>query len=260
MQLSKITVLLPKWLLIASCLASATTLRADVHWTYAGETGPDHWSELEPSSQCTGRLQSPINIIRTTTLPAVSEAWPLYLYYPESTLLRSVTNDGHSIKYDFQQGDEIEFLGTRYGLVQLHFHEPSEHTLNGVRFPIEMHMVHFSEEASRYTVLAVLGYEGRPSPGYDWLESYLPLSPGQTKVIDQPFDLTSVLPATLTPRFHYEGSLTTPPCSENVDWVVFEQPFMLSEAQVNLLKQNMPTNNYRGVQPLNDRNISLVVH
>jgi len=246
--------------LLASWIIAVASAKADVHWTYAGETGPDHWAELEPKSQCTGKAQSPVNIIRTTTVPAVSDAWPLELHYPKSTLLRSVTNDGHSIKYDFEQGDEIAFKGVRFGLVQLHFHEPSEHTLNGVRYPIEMHMVHFSEELSRYTVLAVLGYEGKPSPGYDWLEAYLPLSPGQTKPIEQPFDLASVLPATLTPRFHYEGSLTTPPCSENVNWVVFEQPFMLSEGQVNLLKQNMPTNNYRGVQPLFDRVVSLVVH
>ncbi len=256
----KLSLLLSVVVCVAQWTGGAASSRADVHWTYTGETGPEHWSEIEPTSECMGQSQSPVNIIRTATSPVVSEAWPLELHYPKSTLLRTVTNDGHSIKYDFEQGDEIAFRGNRYGLVQLHFHEPSEHTLNGVRYPIEMHMVHFSKELSRYTVLSVLGYEGKPSPGYDWLESYLPLSPGQSKRIEQPFDLSSVLPATLTPRFHYEGSLTTPPCSENVSWVVFERPFMLSEGQVNLLKRNMPTNNYRGVQPLRGRTVSLVVH
>ena len=106
----------------------------------------------------------------------------------------------------------------------------------------------------------MLGYEGDPSEGYQFLESFLPLPVGDTKIIDEPFDLRRLLPGALTPRYHYRGSLTTPPCTENVNWVIFEQPFMLSYEQVMALKENMPLNNYRGVQPLNDRDLSLIVH
>jgi len=240
--------------------AAASSHHDATHWTYAGESGPSHWAELETGSQCGGKAQSPVNIIRTDSSPNTSSAWPLSLHYPLSTLLHSVTNNGHSIEFDFDQGDEIAFKDARYGLRQLHFHEPSEHTLNGVRYPIEMHMVHYNADRDRYVVLSVLGFEGTPSPGYDVLEAYLPLAEGETQTIDKPFDLSTVLPSTLTPRFHYEGSLTTPPCTENVDWIVFEQPFMLSESQVNRLKGNMPINNYRDVQPLNGRAISLIVH
>ena len=229
------------------------------HWAYTGEMGPEHWSALEGSA-CSGIRQSPVNIIRTDANPTSNVQIPLALHYSPTTQLYDAVNNGHSIQFDFAAGDEITFQGERYALKQLHFHEPSEHTLNGVRYPLEMHMVHYNEDLDRYTVLGVLGYEGRPSPGYDELEKVLPLAVGETKPIQKPFDLENILPSTLTPRFHYQGSLTTPPCSEKVTWVIFEQPFMLSEQQVMLLQQNMPANNYRGVQPLNDRVISLVVH
>lgn len=229
-------------------------------WTYQGEAGPEHWAELEEGAACNGSRQSPVNIIRTDTQPDTQASFPLTLRYSPATLVHSVTNNGHSIQYNFAAGDEIEFMDDRFALKQIHFHEPSEHTLNGVRFPLELHMVHYSEERNEYAVLAVLGYEGNPSPAYEVLESHLPLAKGETKLIDQAYDLSDALPHAMTPRFHYEGSLTTPPCSENVHWVVFEEPFMLSYEQVKLLQELMPTNNYRGVQPLNDRRVSLVVH
>lgn len=229
------------------------------HWGYQGEMGPEHWAELEGTA-CDGTKQSPVNIIRTDAEPSTDSRFPLTLHYSPQTDIYDAVNNGHSIQFDFAKGDEVEFMGVRYALKQLHFHEPSEHTLNGVRYPIEMHMVHYNEGVNRYTVLSVLGYEGKPSAGYDKLEKALPLAVGETKPIQQAFDLKDILPSALTPRFHYEGSLTTPPCTESVHWVVFEEPFMLSETQVNLLNKNMPANNYRGVQPLNQRRVSLVVH
>jgi carbonic anhydrase len=123
-----------------------------------------------------------------------------------------------------------------------------------------MHLVHYNAKANAYVVLAVMGYEGRPSDAYGFLEQYLPIAPGETKVIDRAFNLRRALPAELTPRYHYAGSLTTPPCTENVNWVVFTEPFMLAHDQVAELARLMPVNNYRGVQPLGDRVVSLVVH
>ena len=229
------------------------------HWAYEGEMGPEHWAQIEGTA-CSGSHQSPVNIIRTDSMPKADTVLPLTLHYSPETEIFDVVNNGHSIQFDFAKGDEVEYLGNRFALKQIHFHEPSEHTLNGVRYPIEMHMVHVNESLNQYTVLSVLGYEGKPAPGYDELEAVLPLKVGEKKAINKAFDLADILPFNLTPRFHYQGSLTTPPCTENVNWVVFEQPFMMSEAQVKMLKDNMPANNYRGVQPLNDRGVSLVVH
>lgn len=247
-------------LVLLAVLAMASHAEDAAHWAYTGEAGPEHWVELEGGGACGGQHQSPVNIIRTDTDPAAEREQPLTLDYSPATVVHSVTNNGHSIQYDFAPGDALVFRDARFALKQIHFHEPSEHTLNGVRFPLELHMVHYSEALEEFAVLAVLGYEGRPSPAYEVLEKYLPLAIGETKLIDNAYDLSDALPASLTPRFHYRGSLTTPPCSENVNWVVFEQPFMLSYDQVQLLKGLMPANNYRGVQPLNDRDITLIVH
>ncbi|MEE4279161.1 MAG: carbonic anhydrase family protein [Halieaceae bacterium] len=230
------------------------------HWEYAGELGPEQWAELEGCSACNGEHQSPVNIIRTDTQPDSQANWPLVLRYPAETTIHSVVNNGHSIQYDFDRGDQLDFADNTYDLMQFHFHEPSEHTLNGIRYPIEMHLVHYNQEIDEYVVLAVVGYEGTPSDAYAFLEQYLPLQPGESRDIDKPFNLRTALPDSLTPRFHYRGSLTTPPCTESVNWIVFEEPFMLSHEQVVELQRVMPFNNYRGTQPLNDRQVSLIVH
>lgn len=129
-----------------------------------------------------------------------------------------------------------------------------------MRYPIEMHLVHYNAESEEYVVLAVFGYEGTPSPAYEFLARYLPLAPGESRHVNENFSLRLALPDALTPRFHYRGSLTTPPCTERVNWVVFEKPFMLSHDQVLELQGQMPLNNFRGIQPLNTRRVSLVVH
>lgn len=245
--------------LVAASVA-ASPPEGEAAWSYKGETGPEHWEQMEHRAACGGAMQSPVNIIRTHAAPDTSKHWPLELHYPSETHIHDVVNNGHTIQFDFDRGDEVAFNGERYQLKQIHFHEPAEHTLNGARYPIEMHLVHYNEALHEFTVLAVLGYEGDPSEGYQFLESFLPLPVGDTKIIDEPFDLRRLLPGALTPRYHYRGSLTTPPCTENVNWVIFEQPFMLSYEQVMALKDNMPLNNYRGVQPLNDRDLSLIVH
>jgi carbonic anhydrase len=229
-------------------------------WTYGGERGPEHWAELESGAACDGDAQSPINIIAVETAPDSSDNWPLVIDYPPATRIHDVVNNGHSIQYDFDRGDTINFRGDSYALVQVHFHEPSEHTINGLRYPIEMHLVHYSEARDEYTVLAVMGEEGRDSAAFTFLEAYLPVAPGEEKVIDRPFSLRSALPPVLEPRFHYRGSLTTPPCSENVNWVVFRNPVTLSHEQVVQLQALMPLNNYRGTQERGARVVSQVVH
>ena len=245
---------------LVACIALTALADEETHWSYSGETGPEHWDKLEEGSACNGEKQSPVNIIRTDTDPDSEKNWPLELRYPEETLIHDVVNNGHSIQYGFDKGDDLEFRGAVFDLMQIHFHEPSEHTLNGVRYPIEMHLVHYNPQVNEYVVLAVMGYEGTPSRSYGFLQKYLPLAPGESKIIDRPFNLRNVLPQDLTPRFHYRGSLTTPPCTENVNWVIFERPFMLSHEQVIQLQRLMPLNNYRGTQPLGSREVSLVVH
>lgn len=135
----------------------------------------------------------------------------------------------------------------------MHFHEPSEHTIDGVRYPLEMHLVH-SNDSGQYTVIAIMAKEGQSSAPFDFLESFLPLKIGERKMVDRSFNMNDNLPANIG-YFFYVGSLTTPPCSEGVNWYILKESITVSLEQVELLKNLMPINNYRNEQPHNGRQI-----
>lgn len=225
------------------------------HWSYAGETSPEHWAEIEKNSDCSGNGQSPVNIIDIDVLEAAEGQSVLDFFYSPETILKKVRNNGHSVQFDFDMGDSIHNNGINYNLIQIHFHEPSEHTINGVRFPIEIHLVHQNEDKN-YTVLGIMGIEGKESEPMENMESFLPLALNEEKVIDRAFDLTSLFPEDKA-YYSYHGSLTTPPCTENVEWIVFKDPIAVSLAEVLKLKENMPLENYRNEQPLNGRAVYL---
>ena len=225
------------------------------HWSYEGETSPEHWAELEKNSDCSGQRQSPINIIDIHTVEDQGEESTIELFYSPKTILNKVRNNGHSIQFDFDKGDSIAYNKTNFNLVQIHFHEPSEHTINGIRYPIEIHLVHQSQEKN-YTVLSILGVEGEQSQTMEEMESFLPLKKGEEKEIEKAFDLSRLFPENKS-YYAYGGSLTTPPCSENVQWVIFKEPIVVSLEEVLKLKDNMPLENYRDEQPLNDRLVYL---
>lgn len=250
------------------CLAAATLLAActnapkpatpepvhAAHWSYEGETSPIHWAQLEQGAQCGGSQQSPINILDAEAVATSSDTTLLRISYAEQTHIQALLNNGHTLEYDFADGDSVYFRGTGYALKQFHFHEPSEHTLNGVRYPIEMHLVHKSAQGG-ILVLSVLGKEGKGSAPFAFLESWLPVKQGETKPVNTPFSLLSALPEDHHSYYHYTGSLTTPPCTEGVHWFVFQTPMEVSEAQVKAIGQLMPVDNYRTQQPLNDRKV-----
>lgn len=223
-----------------------------LHWSYQGETGPAHWMEIEKDSDCGGQHQSPVNIIEVNARAVSGEDLLLEFSYADSTRIHDVTNNGHSIQYNFELGDFIQFKGKKYALKQIHFHEPSEHLINGIRYPIEMHMVHAGEDGE-LTVLGIMGTEGENSAPFQFLEKFLPVEKETSKIVDEAFNLNLNLPANHKDYFHYSGSLTTPPCSENVNWIVLKEPITLSLEQVTVLRSLMPVNNYRTEQPLNDR-------
>jgi carbonic anhydrase len=220
------------------------------HWSYEGETSPEHWAEIELNTNCDGKHQSPINIIETNTVVNPT-AKNLEVFYSPKTILNKVENNGHSIQFDFYPGDSIIYQHRPYYLKQIHFHEPAEHMLNGVIYPIEIHLVHLSKDKD-ITVLGILGMEGEESQLFEFMESFLPLKNGEEKIINKRLDLTDLFPD-VTDFYSYDGSLTTPPCTENVKWVVFKNPIFLSLEEVLELKNNMPLNNYRNEQPINDR-------
>jgi carbonic anhydrase len=230
-------------------------LSHEIHWSYEGETSPEYWAELEKNSDCSGQRQSPVNIIDIHTVEDLDQKSLINLHYSAETILNKVRNNGHSIQFDFDKGDSITYNEINYDLIQIHFHEPSEHTINGVRYPIEIHLVHQSQEKN-YTVLGIFGVEGEHSQTIDKMESFLPLPTGQEKEIEKSFDLSSLFPENKS-YYSYGGSLTTPPCTENVQWVIFKEPHVISLEGVLKLKENMPLENYRDEQPLNDRLVYL---
>mgnify|MGYP002280521414 CR=1 FL=1 len=218
------------------------------HWSYEGETGPEHWTELEGQTNCDGNFQSPINLVN---FKVAKDLQPVDLHYSKKTILHNVTNNGHSIQYDFEAGDFLIHNNDTFHLKQFHFHEPAEHLIEGVRYPLEIHLVH-QNKSKEFVVLSVMAKEGKNSKPFELLESYLPVKKGATKLIQQAFDISQNLPKQKS-YFSYKGSLTTPPCTESVNWIIFKNAIEVSLDQVEMLKYLMPVNNYRDEQPHHGR-------
>jgi carbonic anhydrase len=241
----------------ASTRPSAAPEEGDPAWHYEGHEGPEHWGELNPKfAACRdGRAQSPIDI----TLPvARGVTSALKLQFPAATLriahhehVADGINNGHTVQVNHDDGDTL-FLGeTAYGLVQYHFHNPSEHTLSGRRFPMEMHMVHRSA-AGTLAVVGVLIQEGGHNRAFEPVWSNLPKTRGvETHYEHVKVDVDALLPAVRT-SYRYDGSLTTPPCTEGVKWIVLTMPIELDAAQIHAFTDVMHDNS-RPVQPLNGR-------
>lgn len=223
------------------------------HWSYQGETGPEHWVEFEKDSDCGGKYQSPINIVSTNAMVDTT-LQPLDIHYSSATKIHEVVNNGHSIQYNFESGNYLNYKDEKYELKQIHFHEAAEHTINGIRYPMVIHMVHVNIK-NQYAVLAVMVKEGKSSAPFNFLESYLPIEKGTTKTVNTSFDLNKNLPKDKG-YYNYVGSLTTPPCTEGVNWFIYKKPITISLKQVKELQKIMPLNNYRNEQPLNGRKVS----
>ena len=216
------------------------------HWTYGGEGGPSHWGQLAPeNSQCaTGAQQSPIDL---------SGALTASIEGPEPHWLPAhggmVINNAHTIQVDITGGGSLTLDGKDYVLKQFHFHHPSEHTIDGKQFPLEVHFVHASSDGD-LAVVGVLFREGSPNQSLDAIWATAPGREGKAAVAFD-IDAAKFLPARHE-AFRYEGSLTTPPCSETVHWTVMASPQTASPDQIAAFSAMFPLN-ARPVQPLNRR-------
>ena len=225
-------------------------------WSYKGDTGPKYWGiEVETDSDCSGLKQSPINIIDSIASLNNFEDNPIEIFYEPKTILHKVKNNGHTVQFDFKKGNSIEYKDDIYDLAQLHFHGDSEHTVNGERYPIEIHLVHKNDK-EEITVLGMLGREGGEHQLFEFFSTFLPIVKGENREIMQSIDLATIFNAKRS-FYSYHGSLTTPPCTENVNWVMFSEPITLPSDVIARIKENMPTYNFRNEQPLNGRTIYL---
>lgn len=232
---------------------------ADPHWGYdQGADGPQGWGKLSPKfvACAEGMSQSPVDIGATApaSLPQFSAEYrPTQLRIVHHEHMSDVVNTGHSIQVNFPQGDTLALGDDRYALVQFHFHSPSEHTVKGHQFPMEMHLVHKSAEG-KLAVVGVFIEEGAHNAAFDPVWSNLPAQKGvETQLENVQVDMDDLLPKDRA-TYRYEGSLTTPPCSEGVRWTIFTTPNQLSAAQIATFRAVMHGNN-RPVQPLNGRKV-----
>ena len=222
------------------------------HWTYDMEGGPGDWGKLAPEyAACgMGKEQSPIDLRAAipAAMPDPAIAWtPIPL---------KVTNNGHTIQVDAVEGGTLILDGIAYDLVQFHFHHPSEHLIDGRPAAMEVHFVHKSRDGG-LAVLGVMVAEGAPNPALDRIWAVMPAQAGDSMMGAGMLDLKSLLP-TDPATYRYAGSLTTPPCSEIVQWAVYRKPITASDSQIKRFGMLFPVN-ARPVQPLGRRKLLLDV-
>jgi len=206
------------------------------HWDYAGAGGPDSWGQMKPEfAKCsTGARQSPIDIrdgIKVNLDPVQFD------YKPSGF---RVIDNGHTVQVNVGPGNSIEVMGRRYELLQFHFHRPSEERVDGRQFDMVAHLVH-KDVDGRLAVVAVLLDRGSAQPLVQTIWNNLPLEKGEEVAARSTINLNDLLPAERN-YFTYMGSLTTPPCSEGVLWMVMKQPVQLSAEQIGIFARLYPMN------------------
>ncbi len=220
------------------------------HWSYMGIDGPSHWSMLTPAYHTceAGQRQSPINI--EMSHPAMHKE-TLEFRYANSRVFE--VNNGHTIQVSHVSGCEIGFGKRTYPLRQFHFHAPSEHHIRGKAFPMEMHLVH-QDASGHIVVVAVLLETGAQEPVLSELWNWLPHQIGRQVSLPLEINIASILPQQ-SRHFSYSGSLTTPPCTEGVQWIILEKPVRIAEEDVRRFVEIIGYN-ARPVQPLKEREVS----
>jgi carbonic anhydrase len=234
----------------AGCADDVANQTTDVctHWEYSGEAGPEHWKECATYAACGGTAQSPVNI--TGAVPDLKIGEISFSYDSSKT---TVLNNGHTLQWNYDTGSSITFDGTQYQLNQYHFHTPAEHTINSTTFSMEAHLVHKDNATGNLVVIGVLFNEGAENPYLQQFISNLPSTSGDTAISAFPAIVSDLLPSDKA-YFTYPGSLTTPPCSEIVTWIVMKNPVTASKAQIDAMKAIIHANN-RPVHPLGTRTI-----
>ena len=216
-------------------------------WDYSEAHGPSNWGDLKPEfATCKmGHRQSPIDIRN----PRKSDLPPIKFDYEPSPL--RIIDNGHTVMINYPAGSFISVAGQRYELKQFHFHMPSEEKINGKAYEMVVHLVHADAEG-KLAVVAVLLQKGENNPLVHKLWMNLPME----KEKEESLDTVQIDVAALVPADHgyytYPGSLTTPPCSEDVTWFVLKHPVTVSTAEIKQFSK-LYEHNVRPTQPLHDR-------
>jgi len=234
--------------LLAAAISCALAAQAEgKHWTYGGHGGPAEWAELDKEfATCKiGKTQSPIDIrgAKAAELPAIK------FDYKPSPL--KVIDNGHTIQVNYAPGSTISVGGKSYELLQFHFHKPSEEKIDGKSHDMVAHLVH-KGDGGKLAVVAVLLDKGGANPVIDTIWKNLPKQKAKEATpANVTIDAASLLPADKG-YYAFKGSLTTPPCSEEVSWMVLKTPVKIAEREITAFGKIYPMN-ARPVQPLNGR-------
>ncbi|MGQ8701788.1 carbonic anhydrase [Serratia marcescens] len=217
------------------------------HWGYEGWEGPEHWGTLSPDfALCeTGKNQSPVNI-----------KGALKTHHNKPRLVfqqgkQQIINNGHTIQINVSEGNTLSLDDDTFALQQFHFHAPSENEIDGKQFPLEGHFVYKDKEGF-LVVLALMFKEGKTNPQLAKAWQQMPAKVDQATILTQPVDISALLPES-TEVYRFSGSLTTPPCSEGVTWMVLEQAVSASAEQIRQFRSVLHHANNRPVQPLDGR-------
>jgi carbonic anhydrase len=218
------------------------------HWAYTGREGIEHWGMLSPAYMTceAGSHQSPINIEMSRHARAQEQLTRMYL--PTSG---QVLHNGHTIQINVQAGGGVLLNGRPYVLRQFHFHDPSEHHVDGKSYPMELHLVH-DDARGHVLVIGVLLDVGADNEELAAIWTRLPGTAGEKSSVPM-LNVSALLPAT-THHFSYHGSLTTPPCTEGVQWIVLRDHLTLSKEQMQKFV-SLVGHNARPVQPLHGRKV-----
>jgi len=210
--------------------------KGSIHWSYAGEGAPEHWGELKPDFKlcAIGTRQSPIDIRDGFKVDLEKIQFD---YRPSGF---AVLDNGHTIQVNIAAGNSLQVMGRRFELQQFHFHRPSEERINGRQFEMVAHLVHKDAEG-RLAVVAVLIERGSDHPLVQTIWNNLPLEKMEALSAPGAIDAGQLLPADKA-YYTYMGSLTTPPCTEGVLWMVLRQPVQLSAQQIDIFARLYPMN------------------
>lgn len=239
-------------LLACAMFASSSAFSAghehQAHWGYTGDGAPENWAKLSGDNfACTGKNQSPINLSGFIE----SELAPLEFDYSAGG--NEIINNGHTVQVNYQQGSSIKIDGTQFNLLQFHFHAPSENNINGHSFPLEAHLVHADKDGN-LAVVAVMFTEGAENTGLTAAWKKLPMHEGDKNQFAENILASAILPANKG-YYRFNGSLTTPPCSEGVRWFVMKDALTASKEQIEAFKKTMHGPNNRPLQAVNARMI-----
>ena len=223
------------------------------HWDYEGEFGPTKWNEVDPAFKtcAVGKRQSPINI--ETRDAEKGGLKPIQFNYTAGPA--EIVNNGHTIQINLENAGSARFDGLEYRLVQFHFHTPSEEKIDSMAQHMVAHLVHRVGD-TKLAVVAVLFKLGKENKALKPIFDSLPQREGQKAKLNE-FNPADILPGDPT-YFAYTGSLTTPPCSEDVKWHVMQTPMVISYSQLAAFKK-LYKMNARPVQPLNGRRVQVYV-